>query len=119
MKLTDETALICDFAETYHIYDYRALPVHQAAALAAGLGDNSRIRRKLNGLDYSMDTLLLAEAVDALNILVWFQTENGQKNIRRPKSMVSILMGEEQEEAEGFETGEDFDKWLKEMRDNG
>lgn len=29
-----EDALICDFAETYHIYDYRSLPLRLVATLA-------------------------------------------------------------------------------------
>ena len=41
MIATDEDALICDFAETYHIYDYRSLDVEYAATLAYGLRDDS------------------------------------------------------------------------------
>lgn len=40
---TDEDALICDFAETYHIYDYRSLPLHMAGIFACGLRPDSRI----------------------------------------------------------------------------
>lgn len=116
----DETALICDFAETYHIYDYRALPVRQAAALAAGLGEDSRIVMEMNGIKHPLRTIYLAEMVDALNILVWFQTENGQKNINRPASVLASLMGDEPEtEEQGFTSGEDFEAWAKEMRENG
>ncbi|MBO7722484.1 MAG: hypothetical protein J6S27_01735 [Thermoguttaceae bacterium] len=32
MVREDETALICDLAETYHILDWRALPLRTAAA---------------------------------------------------------------------------------------
>lgn len=111
---TDKTALICDFAETYHIYDYRALPVKQAAALAAGLGENSRIVGKINGYKYPLDTMLLARVVDALDLLVWFQTEDGSKNRNRPQSVLELLT---EEKSDGFDTGEDFDKWRKEVID--
>jgi len=42
----DENALICDFAETYHIYDYRQLPPTRVAVFACGLRDDSRIKMK-------------------------------------------------------------------------
>ena len=45
----DEDALICDLAETYHIYDYRSLPVKLVATLSAGLRDDSRIKLKAAG----------------------------------------------------------------------
>ena len=121
MISADETALICDFAETYHIYDYRARPVRQAAALAAGLGEGSRIWKKLNGFEFSLSTILMAEAVDALNMLVWFQTEDASKGKNRPESVLRVLTGDDIEDGEtdGFKTGDDFDKWRKEMRENG
>ena len=37
MIALDQNALICDFAETYGIYNYRALPVSLLATLAVGL----------------------------------------------------------------------------------
>lgn len=54
MMATDEDALICDFAETYHIYDYRQLKPSYAATLAAGLREDSRIRTILGGLPVQM-----------------------------------------------------------------
>ena len=58
MVALDEDALICDFAETYHIYDYRRLPVEYAATLAYGLRENSRIRMVQSGLKVELNTLL-------------------------------------------------------------
>lgn len=43
MILTDEDALICDLAETYHVLDYRSLPLLTAATLASGLRSDARI----------------------------------------------------------------------------
>lgn len=37
MVAVDEEALICDFAETYNILDWRELPCRTAAILASGL----------------------------------------------------------------------------------
>jgi len=43
MIATDEDALVCDLAETYHVLDYRMLPLKTAAALASGLRSDARI----------------------------------------------------------------------------
>ena len=49
MLKTDEDALICDLAETYHIYDWQSYPLGLIATLAAGLRDDSRIKMRLAG----------------------------------------------------------------------
>lgn len=64
-----EQELICDLAETYHIFDYRSLPVSLVATLCAGLGDNSRIIKKLRGEKYPRDLVILAAIADRLAIL--------------------------------------------------
>lgn len=43
MMNISEDALICDLAETYHIYDMRSLPLRTVATLSAGLREDSRI----------------------------------------------------------------------------
>jgi hypothetical protein len=52
MLSTDRDALICDMAETYHVYDMRALPTKTVATLACGLREDSRIKLKMAGVDY-------------------------------------------------------------------
>ncbi len=70
----DEDALICDFAETYHIYDYRSLPVCLAATFAVGLRDDSRIkkllRQKEDGQKVSNTELLLSVLIDRVGVLI-------------------------------------------------
>lgn len=68
MISTDEEALICDFAQVYHIYDYQSLPADYVGTLAVGLPDNSRIKRKLAGLQVSLETLLLSIIADKLSL---------------------------------------------------
>lgn len=63
----DEDALICDLAETYHIYDYRSLPLRLVATLAAGLRENSRV--KTTGAKASTTNTLLAMIADHLMAL--------------------------------------------------
>lgn len=70
MVKTDEDALICDFAETYHIYNWRSLPLSLAATLACGLRADSRTKLKLNNANYSHDSMLLATIADRLGNLL-------------------------------------------------
>lgn len=103
--------MICDYAETYHVYDIYALNVVLAATLCAGLRSNSRTKMKINGDNIDLQETLLALVADALQTLVWFKTKDGQKGINRPKSIYQSLT-EEKEEIEGFMTGEEFlKKW--------
>ena len=115
MITTDKDALICDLAETYGIWDYKALPVETLAVLSVGLRDNSRIKMKLSGTTINPDILLLAEAVDRLGLLVWSKTKDAQSGRNKPKSIVSMLTRDEQEnDVESFETAEEFNaEWQR------
>lgn len=111
MLATDETAVICDFAQTYGITDFRSLPVYTAAALAAGFRNDSRIRMKMRGQKYSDDVLLLAIVADRLGILAWQQTEDGHKGRNQPPSIYQQLAKKEQEpDSEVFGSPEEY--WI-------
>lgn len=89
----------------------------QAAILAAGLGERSRCYQALNGLKLPLETYLLADIVDALNLLVWFQSEDGQKNQNRPESVFETLVsGGKEKTITGFASKEEFEAWAKEIR---
>lgn len=105
-----EQDLFCDLVETYHIFNYRELPATQLAALVFGLRDNSRIKMKIAGARIDMNTMLLAGIYDSLAFIAWSKTENAQKNINRPKSMLSALTESNSTESdlESFTNGDDF-----------
>lgn len=106
----DEDALICDLAETYRVFDYRALPVRLLATLCCGLREDSRIRMKLSGMKVSMEIVLLAAAVDKLSFLAWSRTKDAEEGRNRPSSIVSILTGHaEEKDILAFETAEEFE----------
>lgn len=104
----DEDALICDFAEYYHIYDYRGLPAGYAATLACGLREDSRIQRSLAGRNYDKLDMLLAAAVDRLSVLVWAQTEDGQKGRNKPAMLVDALLKSGDDEIQPYESIDEF-----------
>ena len=119
---TDEDALICDLAETYNIYDYKSLPVQLAATYACGLGDDSRIKRKLSGLTVPIPIMMMASLADSVNALVWLNSEDGHKNRNRPKSILESLLHPdktEPEEIETFESSSEFEAYKREILRKG
>ena len=122
MAATDESALICDFAETYHILDYRTLPLRTAAVLASGLRDNSRIKMIMTGTKVETDTALLAAAVDRLSMLVWAKTKDASKGRNKPKSILAYLTKEERAKSDDlmlFDNAEDFEAARKRIIQKG
>nr|DAY92277.1 MAG TPA: protein of unknown function (DUF5361) [Caudoviricetes sp.] len=106
----DENALICDLAETYHIYNYRQLPADLVAVFSVGLRENARIKMAMSGQKVSLETLLLASIADRVGILAWQNTEDGHKGRNAPKEFVNILTEEPKEREESvFKSGEDFE----------
>lgn len=121
MIKTDETALICDLAETYGIYEYRSLPASKVAAFSVGLRDESRIKMLMNKHKYPLNTILMASILDSLKMLSWsfVGSANGEE---RPESLTAILLGIEQEnekENNGFNSPEDFERARNEILESG
>lgn len=117
MMKIDQYALQCDFAETYHIYDYKALPLSKVALFSAGLRHDSRIMMKLSGSKITIEEALLASTVDRLSILVWEKTKDGKKNRNRPKSILEKLTEEpeKKKKVKGFNSGKEFDEYRKKL----
>ena len=124
MIALDEDALICDLAETYQIYEFRAVPVKLIATLASGLGVNSRIKQKIRNEKASLDVMLLMSLIDHLKILIWQNTEDGRKGINFPESILNQLFDPEQNELiHSFNSGEEFEEMrqriIEEVNRNG
>lgn len=121
MIVTDRDAWMCDLAETYRIFNYRELPCKMVALFSCGLRDDSRIKKKLSGgTKESAEEMLLAIIADRLGTLVWFSSEDGEKRRNRPKSILSALIGEEEEkEVQAFDSGKDFEAEWNEITGEG
>lgn len=116
MVRTDEDALICDLAETYHIYDYRQLPATRAAVLACGLRDSSRIKMKMSGIKLPLDTMILAMIYDATKIIAWQRTKDAENGRNKPKSFLNgLLEADKQKETRAFNTPDEFRAWRESM----
>lgn len=113
MLRLDRDALICDFAEYYHVYDLGLLPVQTVATLACGLREESRIKQKINGTNVPVNTMLLAHAVDRLGLLIWQKTKDGQRGRNKPESIAEMLMNTGKRKitrVDAFDTPEEFEE---------
>lgn len=116
MICLDEDSLICDFAEYYRVYDYTALPPKYAGVLACGLRDNSRIKMKMSEQIVDINTMLFATIADRIQVLVWQNTEDGQKGRNIPESIVEKLLGvKDEREHIVFNTGADFEAYRERL----
>lgn len=116
MMTFDKDAWICDMAEEYGILNYKALSVEMLATLSVGLRDDSRIKREMLGTSASLDTMLLAAAVDRLSYLQWYQTEDAQHRRGRPQSVLNVILGNKQEnDIVGFDSAEEFEAARKQI----
>jgi hypothetical protein len=110
----DEDALICDLAETYHIYDYRSLPVQLVATLSAGLRDDSRIKLRAADSPVDLETVMLAVIADNLSAI---RTGLSKDNRQKPFSFVEAINGErKKKKVLGFRTSAEFDAALARIR---
>lgn len=108
MMATDSDALICDLAETYQIYDARAFPVRRIAVFSCGLRADSRIMRKLSGVQISQAEALQAGILDAVNTWLWMNSRSGTP---RPDSVLARLTSETPvtDTPESFGSPEEFE----------
>ena len=111
MLATDKYSLICDMAETYHIFDYRQLEPKLLATLAVGLRDDSRIKMKLEKNNISFERVLLVSILDHLKVLLWLNSDDGAKGTNKPKSLLDELLNRNsKKERKVFKTSQEFEE---------
>lgn len=115
----DEDALICDLAEYYHIFNYKELPPNIVATLCVGLRDESRTKMHLSGQRLTLEQLLLARIADSTAFIAYTYTKDAQHNRNKPKSILKLLIDENKEKCEGFDSGDDFETRFKELANAG
>ena len=103
--------LICDMAETYHIYNIYALPVSLLATLASGLRGNSRVVMKLNGMEDVPLFLMIAHIADDLKMFDYSFSDDAKHNRNAPPLFTDEIFGKEKPKKDGFNSGDDFNDW--------
>lgn len=101
----------------YGILDFRSLPLEAQATLAMGLPPESRTVRKVTGVPFGMDTLLLAGILDQLRLQTWSRTKGAKTGKNKPKSVLSALLEKRDEEKiiRGFGSGADYEAYRAEL----
>ena len=116
MIATDEDALVCDLAETYGVFNYRALPLRTVATLCFGLSVNSRVRSRQMGLSVPLNTFLEAQTVDAIRMLCWLNSMDGEKNQNRPDTISDKLILKEPVSDNGrFADPDEFERYREQL----
>lgn len=88
------------------------MPPSLIATLAAGLRYDSRILQKMSGAKIEEDRLVLFSILDAINLLIWQNTEDGHKNRNRPASFVqAINEREKKKNMRVFNSAQDFEQY--------
>ena len=113
MLATNEDALICDFAETYHIFNYRQYKPKYIATLAVGLRDDSRIKMIINRNKLTFDQYVLVAILDCLKMLVWLNSADAAKGENRPELILDRLFNNIESEVESYDTPDDFEEARK------
>lgn len=108
-----EDEVICDLAETYHIYNYRALPVPLLAVLVFGLPQGSRYQMALRNMTGASAVEILAHIADTLTGIAHVLV--GAKKIPEESLWTNLIYEhEEKKQARGFTSGEEFmNEWRR------
>lgn len=114
MLSLDRTAVVCDLAETYGVFDMQRYPARVIATLACGLKADSRIKTKMVGVKISPpNSLLYALIVDELRSLRWGFM--GDKK-HMPTFVTEIMAnGLPEKGTQGFDTAEEFERKRREI----
>lgn len=89
--------------------------------LVHGLRDDSRIKMRFNHSQVGTDRVIFAYMADKLANLVWMLSEDGKNGVKQPKSILSILLGNEEkkdEENVGYDSPEAFEMAMKKYEVN-
>lgn len=107
MLSVDRDALLCDLAETYGVYDLRALPVQTLAVLSFGLRSDSRIMMKLAGMTYIPPVVLMASICD--NITMFRHNLLASEHDKLPRLYTDAILGKaESSDIRSFRSVDDF-----------
>lgn len=112
----DRDALICDLAETYHLLDYRSVPIMTLATLSAGLHDDSRIKMRLMDMYEVAPTFIGVRVADVLTMILCALV--GEKS--KPKLFQDVMTGKQKtKRLTGFSSIEEFEEARKRFMNNG
>lgn len=111
-----EGELICDFAEYYHVLNYREISPELAAIFLVGLRNDSRVKMAKYGQKLTLEQTLLGTIADATTFSLWMQ---GRGKGKKPTSIMSILTKDKPNKCVGFNSGKEFEREWKRRINHG
>lgn len=116
----DREAVICDFAETYHIYTFKGLPARYVATLAVGLRENSRIKLRLAGVKNTPPEIVIsALLLDALRDLRFMIARYLSLEVERGESMTDLIYGKDEPTKRGYSSAKEFEEAREKIMKEG
>lgn len=101
---------MCDLAETYGIFDYKALPPSLVATLTAGLREDSRVMMKLSKQKLNYEQKMLALIFDGIQMIAFKQGH--RKGAQKPQSLFKKLTEEKKkDDLMMFSDADSFEAW--------
>ncbi len=111
MRAIYKDALICDFAQYYHLYSFDAVSIETAAILACGLPQESRTIRKLTGQRFSTEIILQIGVLDAIKSLEYaYVSAHSKRKLQKPQSLMKMMNRQDENDIKSFRSGEDFER---------
>ena len=122
-----ESAIICDLAQYYNIYDWRKFEIGYIATLVCGLGSDSRTMLEIADTPFSINTYIQAITADYLANLLFVEIKKSvgkKKQVEKPKSLLDILKNaknkdDAQKELRTYRTPEEFEQARREIIEKG
>lgn len=112
MLSLDREAVLCDFAEVYHIYTFKGLSARYIATLAIGLRENSRIKLKMLGVKNCLpDIIINALLIDLVRDIRYIFAKYLSLETERGESIVDLIYGKEQSAKKtGYSSVQEFEE---------
>lgn len=89
-----------------------------AATLLLGLKDDSRVKMNASNTKITINQIMMAMCVDALQFIAWTKTKDAQHGRYKQKSILKALQGEydkQNDDLVSFDTIEDFENYMKQF----
>lgn len=111
MRVFCKDALICDFAQYYHIYDLYSMDVQTAAILACGLPPESRTMRQISDQKYDVDTLLRMRILDTLRYIEYaYLSTHSKRKPQKPESIFRLMTNQKDDkDIKAFQSTQEFE----------
>ncbi|MDD6666723.1 MAG: hypothetical protein PUE58_01940 [Lachnospiraceae bacterium] len=107
--LENEDKLVADFAEFYHCFDWKSIPLETAAVLASELRPDSRSYMAAHGVCVSTTDALLAKIFDELQFLVYQHAGRGAQKPTLISNDLILGKQEKKHKAKSFDNSNDFE----------